>query len=295
MSANNFLDDNPKSKEAGKGQDEAPDVKWTEPAFAKQEPIAKSDEGFFDLFKDTGKNIKKNKQSADAGEFADRKKALSEYSESLEEEKERKKDITKKTKEVERPWTLKTNLIKEDVTTFVNWQKNIVLSVLGLVFTVLLIGGGYGYLVFKEYKNVKEEKSLSAEIAGLEERIREAKQKATEADAFQKKIKTVSELLDKHVYWSEFFKFLEENTLADTFYTGAFSGDVKSDFTFSVAAKSYQSIDDQLRVFRANEKVISAKADAASFEDSAKSDSGSGNISYELELKLSPEVFKKPK
>lgn len=293
MPGNNFLSDNPKDSVKRAGDDGVPAVKWTAPELRVDDATAKSKDGFFDIFKDTGKNeaTKPAKDTA-LGDFEKNKQILHEYDGALQEEKDKKKDLSKKVKEVERPWTLKTNLIKEEVTTFVNWQKNIVFSILGLVFVVLLIGGAYSYLVYKEFMAVKEEEALSAEIAGLEEQISQAKKQAVEADAFQKKLKLASDLLGKHVYWSEFFKFLEKNTLADTFYTGAFSGNVKSEFSFSVTTNSYQSVDDQLRVFRNDKMVISAKADSASYSDT-KSSVGTGKISYDLELSLSPEVFKK--
>ncbi|HBI97086.1 MAG: hypothetical protein US83_C0009G0015 [Candidatus Falkowbacteria bacterium GW2011_GWC2_38_22] len=293
MPGNNFLSDNPKESVKRAGDDGVPAVKWTAPELRDNDHTAKSKDGFFDIFKDTGKNEAVNPaKDTTLGDFEKNKRILHEYDGALQEEKDKKKDLSKKVKEVERPWTLKTNLIKEEVTTFVNWQKNIAFSILGLVFVVLLIGGAYSYLVYKEYMAVKEEKALSAEIAGLEEQISQAKKQAVEADVFQKKLKLASELLGKHVYWSEFFKFMEKNTLADTFYTGAFSGNVKSEFSFSVTTNSYQSVDDQLRVFRNDKMVLSAKADSASFSD-AKDNVGTSKISYDLELSLSPEVFKK--
>lgn len=296
MPANNFLADNPKAKSTGVSQDDQPVVKWTEPVLENQNVNPKSADSFFDMLKNTGaKKSLKQETETEVGDFEKNKQTLHEYDSAVQAEKNIKNlqmdNAGKKIKNIDRPWTLKTNLIKEDVTTFVNWRRNIIFSLFGLVIVILIIGGAYSYLVYKEYKAASEEKDLSAEIAKLDEQIGMAKKAIVEADSFQKKMSQTAKLLDEHIYWTEFFRFIEENTLANTFYVGSFSGDTKSSFKFSVSTDSYQDIDNQLRVFRANKLVQSVKTDSASFKD--EKSGANGKISYDLELSVSPEVFKK--
>jgi len=303
MPGNNFLGDNVVVRPEGLKSpvDQKTPVAWTEPLASE----VKAPQGFWHWLKNSGGNkVEKEQVGADAAVFAERKKMLSEYNEKLSAENvvtaqaqdavptaSVAKASERVYKETERPWTLKTNLIKEEVTTFVNWEKNIVILISAFIFSALVIGGAYGYLSFKEYQTRIKEKALSAEIADLKEKIQQAKSRVEEADNFQKRLNYAAALLDKHVYWTEFFDFLEKNTLASTFYSGAFSGNTKSDFKFSVSAKSYRDIDTQLRVFREHEFVKEAKTSSASL--SGNGEGQGGEVQYDLDLRLSPDVFKK--
>lgn len=318
MPGNNFLAEEASNKPKGAGNraEDKPVVEWTEPLPGEQEPTAKSNGGFFGLFRNTG-NKKTGKENVGkiVSDFVKNKETLHEYNSLLNHEKAEKNRINdnsalvpetnnnikkptinipaKNNKSPERPWTLKTNLIKEEVTTFVNWRKNIALALLGLIFVAMVIGGFYSYFVYKEYAAAKEEKALSEEIAALEAQISQAKKQIAEADDFQKKLDLTADYLSRHIYWSEFFKFLEKNTLASTFYASAFSGDSKSNFKFSVITKSYQDVDDQLRVFKASELVLDAKVSSAALVDDKEISGSEGKIKYDLELSLSPDVFKR--
>lgn len=314
MSGNNFLNDETSARPANAGNNSGgePAINWSKPAPNASAPAAESGNGLFDLLKNTGekKNISMP-QGKTATDFQADKQMLGEYDKALRQEKSEKnqseqavpdtaksavKSASKtasKTVSGNGPsLTLKTNLIKEDVTTFVDWQKNIILLLIGLIFVALVIGSMYAYLVLKEHQAEKEKQVLSADIQVLQEQIKQAQTNIKEADDFQKKLNLAADLLDKHIYWSEFFKFIEDNTLANTFYSGAFSGDNQGSYQFSVEAKSYQDVDDQIRVFKANPLVLEANVSGAALAQDKEGASG-GKVTYSLGLVLSPEVFKK--
>ncbi|MEA1963259.1 MAG: hypothetical protein U9M94_03435 [Patescibacteria group bacterium] len=320
MSGNNFVTNQENVKKAG--QEEKGKIAWTSPdsGLADNQPLEKNKKGFFSFFKKSQNNTVDNNS-----DFAAKKRFLNEYNEALKAEKQDKdfsvkKNIKSAAKSLnqKKPGkrglsleslksginkidnsgfpskiTLKTNLIKEDVTTYVNWKKNIILLLFGLVFVVLGIGGFYARLIYKEYASGLEGKDLDNEIKVLNVKINNLEDQNQEIIEFQKKLDIAAGLLDNHIYWTNFFKFLEENTLSNTYYTSSVSGDIAGIFNFEVVAKNYSGIDNQLRILRANKHVLKASILSGSMNEEGEEDKKiKSGVKYSLELELSPDIFK---
>ena len=332
MSGNNFVTNKEGIKKIRQEKQEVQEkeIVWTSPGTDLKESgdkystdnqsLKESKDGFFSFFKKS-----RNIDSGDNSGFASKKRVLSEYNETLKQEKQNKNFFAKKAagtvgndsnkekhqgvtsdfwglksridevgnSSVPRKVTLKTNLIKEDITTYVNWKKNIIFVLTGLIFVVFVIGGFYVQLIYEEYKFDMESKGLDSEIEILNVKINDIEKQNEEIGEFQKKLSITSGLLDNHVYWTNFFKFLEENTLSNSYYTSSISGDVVGVFNFEVITEDYKSIDDQLRVLAGNEYVLEANTSSGAInEEGEKSEKLRDGVSYSLELKLSPDIFK---
>lgn len=228
------------------------------------------------------------KQQIDAKELEKNKKNLSEK-------------IGAKFKTVANGWQasgiLKTNLVENEVTTVINWKKNIIIlsSVLGVV--VLIIVVLYGGLIFWERSALQKEEALDAEITELKKAIAETKIKMKEVDAFRERLQLAGNLLDKHIYWTNFFSFLEKNILPDVYLTADFSGTPEGEYSFSALTTNFSRLADQIRFLRANKNVISVSVDGGKLvSDGSGSVSGTGMvdmIEFILNLKIKPEVFYK--
>ncbi len=228
------------------------------------------------------------KQQIDAKELEKNKKNLSEK-------------IGAKFKTVANGWQasgiLKTNLVENEVTTVINWKKNIIIlsSVLGVV--VLIIVVLYGGLIFWERSALQKEEALDAEITELKKAIAETKIKMKEVDAFRERLQLAGNLLDKHIYWTNFFSFLEKNILPDVYLTADFSGTPEGEYSFSALTTNFSRLADQIRFLRANKNVISVSVDGGKLvSDGSGSVSGAGMvdmIEFILNLKIKPEVFYK--
>ena len=321
MSGNNFVT-NPDNTEKIKQKKEKQEIVWTAPKGGKtnSKPLEENKKGLFSFFKKS-QNIVNDNNS----DFAAKKRFLNEYNEALKMEKQDKsfsvkKDIkvaalnSNQKKSGKRGLSLaslksginkiynsgspseiilKTNLIKEDVTTYVNWKKNIIFLLFGLIFVVLVIGCFYAQLVYREYKSNMEGKGLDSEIKVLNIKIKNIKKRNYEIEEFQEKLNIAARLLDNHIYWTNFFKFLEENTLTNTYYTNSISGDTAGFFSFDTVTENYRSIDDQVRILKTNEHVLKADVSSGSVSEEDEEDKNVKNgVNYILELGLSQDIFK---
>jgi len=88
---------------------------------------------------------------------------------------------------------------------------------------------------------------------------------------------------------------VEENILANTYYSNNISGSTDGIFTFDAVTKNYHSIDDQLRILRAREYVLEANVLSGAINNESKDEENKktrNGVNYSLELKLSSDIFK---
>ena len=123
-----------------------------------------------------------------------------------------------------------------------------------------------------------------AEIVNLEK-------EAKEIDKFQRKVKIVNDLLDKHIYWTNFFTFLEDNLLTNVYLDSTFEGNTDGSFNLTSKAKSFTDLTNQSRVFRKSDKVsnlqISSGEVMGSVEEKGK------EVEFDLNLEVDPSIFYK--
>ncbi|OGF26022.1 hypothetical protein A2331_02205 [Candidatus Falkowbacteria bacterium RIFOXYB2_FULL_34_18] len=189
---------------------------------------------------------------------------------------------------------LKTNLIQGETTITFDWKKNITPILFSIFFSTLILGGAFGGLIIWEDRSINRGTELIQETEALIVQIKQAQKKSEKVDIFQKKIGLVKYLLDEHVYWTNFFEFLEKNTLSNSYYQGGFSGDAKGAYTFSVITDSYSSINDFVNVLENNKNVfqIETKGAKIGVKKGEKTNS-QGATSFELSVKINPLLFKK--
>ncbi|MEI7498731.1 MAG: hypothetical protein WCK11_05655 [Candidatus Falkowbacteria bacterium] len=183
-----------------------------------------------------------------------------------------------------------TDLIKGEVVTFFNWQKNLTIFALLLFLDYLVIIIGYQTVL--AWGNSKQIKIDEAEQKFLELKIERSRNEVNlnAINALQTKVAAASAMLNRHIYWTNFFPFIEENTLSNVSFSG-FSGDVSGKYTLAATTDSYYSMIKQLEHLRKNPNVISAKATGYGY-------SGTGadkTVSFGLELVINSNIFLKPK
>jgi hypothetical protein len=191
------------------------------------------------------------------------------------------------------PKILKTNLIKGEVTTFFDWKKNLKVLAVNIFIACSIIVIIYGGLAFWEIRANQQRELLFSEIEEIKQKIIKIESEIKEVEIFQKKIELASLLLNKHIYWTNFFKFLEENTLSSVYYTGGFSGDIDGEYILSAQANSFSTIADQAKVLRANDKVLSVSVSSGNLASSGGVGGGGSTVGFSLELSIKPNVFNK--
>jgi len=195
------------------------------------------------------------------------------------------------------PRVIKTNLIQGEITTITDWGEKKRLVFYLLLILAIIIGGFYFALLGWEYKSKHEAAKLGGVIAELESQIEVAEKTVKEVDDFQQKLKFASGLLDRHIYWTNFFYFLEENILTKAIVLGGFTGGTEGEYEFSLKASEYIDIPDQVRVLKANDKVIDAFVLGGTQViettlDKYEKEKSEKVINFSLNIILKPSLFK---
>jgi hypothetical protein len=166
--------------------------------------------------------------------------------------------ISDRKKYMSNPSILEVDLIKDQVDIRFNWNKN--LSILGIfsLITLVLVAEVYITLFLWQKNEIATKTSrLKQESRIVNEEINKAREDATEALEFKSKSEAVSYSFYKHVYWSNFFNYLEKNTLADVYYSG-FGGDTTGIYILKSFVQDFRALAVQLRAFISDPNTVSA-------------------------------------
>jgi hypothetical protein len=193
---------------------------------------------------------------------------------------------------------LEMDLIKDEVVISFDWREHLISLFLFLILAALLVGEAY-YVLFLWGRSQEDYKAayLKTEINQTTDKISQLKDVSNQAFNFKNKLATVQPIFKQHVYWSNFFNFLQTNTLKDVYFLN-FKGGIDGDYTLASKVKDYRAVESQLKAMRVNNNTLSATFSNENF-DNASSSAGlvSGNTvanpgaSFDLNLKLKPEIF----
>jgi hypothetical protein len=214
--------------------------------------------------------------------------------ENKEEEKriETKSKVAEAIKSWEAPKILKTNLVQGEMTTFVDWRGNLKVLFYSCFSAVLLIVVVYVGLIIWEINKEKEGQELDAEIGVLKMNILKSVDDVKEIDTFQEKLKSAKALLATHIYWTNYFTFLENNLLSKIYLKGDFSGEPSGEYSFEATADDFEMLGKQIRHFEAQKEVKSIVVDGgklSTFTDENKQDKTV--LDFSMNLAVDPKIF----
>jgi hypothetical protein len=184
---------------------------------------------------------------------------------------------------------LQVNLVKDEIVKYFNWQRGSLVILISIFSTLALISFIYwgisvwgssnqasqnGNYLQQYYKISKELNSLNAQVA--------------EIKSFKVKLDQANFLISRHIYWTNFFNFLETNTLSNVYYSG-FSGTISGDYSLSATCDNLAAIDPQIKKFLANPLVKKVAVDSGSMGDSK----GNSAVSFSMAFTLDPKIFLK--
>lgn len=207
---------------------------------------------------------------------------------SKQEDKTKKEKSKPKDKKWENPNILGTNLIEEEIVFLFDWKKGAIRFLAGIILSSLSIGIVYFGLVFWQNQKEMASKVIVDKFDKLNDEIKRSEKDLDEVFAFQKKINTASFLLDNHLYWTNFFEFLEKNTLVDVYYHG-FAGDSSGNYKLSATGENFNTIDQQIKAFKESDKVIKVETKMG---EASGDDNGSG-VDFSVDLSVDPKIFYK--
>lgn len=133
---------------------------------------------------------------------------------------------------------------------------------------------------------------LSRELKEINNTIADIERTSNELITFQNKLVAIKSLFDDHVYWTAFFKNLEETTLPEVIYTSiAISPDMTA--TLAGAATNYTTLGRQYLAFqRATSFTSSTEISGASAV--LDSEGRINGVNFTITLKVNPQSIKAP-
>jgi len=191
--------------------------------------------------------------------------------------------------ELQNPKILEVNLIKEEAAVSFNWSKNLLVLALVLFLAGLVVTEVYFGLNWWEEQEAAQVQVLSDKVAKLDAEASKLKKSATAALSYKEKSAVFTDLLNNHIYWSNFFNWLEKNTLSSVHYEG-FSGTLDGTYSLAATTDTYADVSWQVKAFLNDPLVQEVEVTSAA---SSKSKTNSGQVSFGLVLKVNPDIFKK--
>lgn len=162
---------------------------------------------------------------------------------------------------------------------------------ISLVIILVLIGGGL-YWILKWYEGQAELDlhKVETELSVVSEKNKVLDSEKIQAQSFQKKLKTADKLLENHIYWTNFFSFLEKNNVADVYFINLIGGS-DGQIVMSGVAKSYAAMSRQIVAFKTAENV--SKVSILSASASVDTEGNVTEINFDAKLQLNPKIFLK--
>ena len=204
------------------------------------------------------------------------------------------------------PNVIKTNLIQKEINSDLNWRDNINLLLLGVVSACFLVVLAYLGLELKESFAAQKNQKIVQDIQDVKMEIVGLKNGLGDIDTFQKKLTIANSLLGKHIYWTNFFKFWEDNLLKNVYFSGDFSGGIEGEYSFSALTDTYTDAANQIRLLRGLNSGASSlikeltitqadysNADKQRIEKELEKSGAESVVAFGLKIKMDPKIFYK--
>lgn len=159
------------------------------------------------------------------------------------------------------PKILEVNLIKDEIVLDYEWKRHIKGLIIALVVTVLIIFELYAGLDWWQKDEEARLEKLKAEISIQTKEVNDFRQSADAALSYKDKTIEVGKLLNSHVYWTNFFSWLERNTLSTVTY-GGFSGQLNGKYSLAGTAGSFADVAWQVKTLLDDPLTIRATVDS---------------------------------
>lgn len=189
------------------------------------------------------------------------------------------------------PEILEVNLVKNEAPESFAWRSPLISLVLVLVLAAVVIFEIYYGLSWWQRQEEARGAKTQAEIAQLNRESSQLANEAAEALAYQGRAATFGRLLQDHVYWTNFFAWLERNTLTTVRYEG-FAGGLDGNYELSAVTQTYADVAWQVSHLLKDPAVRSAAVSSAQMavnDDKSKP----SEVTFNLSLSIKPEIFRK--
>jgi hypothetical protein len=187
------------------------------------------------------------------------------------------------------PEVLDIDLIKDEIPVIFDKQKYMRMLWWFVGLAVVFVALVYLALYLWEAQEIKKKSdALSSEISKLDGEIASYREQAVLASILKDRGESIAPIVGRHIYWNNFFKFLEKNTLANVYYSG-FSGDVSGKYVLHATVDDFRATSFQIKSFIADSHTESAKITNEEMIDG--SDGERTSEIFDLNLSVKPSLF----
>jgi hypothetical protein len=188
------------------------------------------------------------------------------------------------------PRVLESNLIKKDPGNNKLLERNL-LALSFLVVPVLFLFL-VNFVINQTQKRINLElEVVNRDIANFSKDVSDIKNGSQAAIQFQKKVANINNLLNKHVYWTNFFEYLEKNTLSEVFYKGGFSGSLDYQYSLKASTANFTLAEKQVIQFLSDSLTQTASIEKAAVVGGGQS--ANKNVDFDIKLSVKPALFLK--
>ncbi|MAF13487.1 MAG: hypothetical protein CMI53_01165 [Parcubacteria group bacterium] len=212
--------------------------------------------------------------------------------------KKDKKSSTKKNQKSQDESVIDVNLIPADLSRrqVLELPNKLFSSGLGIFISILVVVVGYLGIIWYQLRIEQQIEDQLLQVSGITEQIASYENNKIAALELQQNLKAIKQLLDKHVYWTQFFAMLEKYTISEVYYTN-FSMAGTEGLVLSAVGRDYQSVAQQLVAFQQADDFIktvsidAASANAAVDDETATGPNAYSGVSFSINLEFIDGVF----
>jgi len=206
------------------------------------------------------------------------------------------KTVSDKSDNFINPEVLEVNLVKDEVGIEFNWSKHLLSLFLTLLVAGSLVAEIYYGLDWWQKQEEQRTVAINTEYEDVTNQIRKITTNSKDFSVFKDKVALTKQLADSHIYWTNFFDWLEKNTLNSVSYGSGFSGETTGIYSLQATAKTFSDISWQVKAFEDNPFVDSVHVDSGSAgitgdKKTLVSSSSSNPVSFLINLKVKPQIF----
>ncbi|MDD5527510.1 MAG: hypothetical protein PHO56_00850 [Patescibacteria group bacterium] len=184
---------------------------------------------------------------------------------------------------------LEVNLVKGEIVKYFDWQRGILVLLIAVFITLAVLSGIYWGISWWGSNNQNAQGSnYLQQYYKISKQIKDLSPQVNEVLVFKTKLDQVNFLLERHIYWTNFFSFLEDNTLSNVYFS-SFSGTVNGTYGLSATTNSLDAIDAQIKKLLVNPYIEKAEVNSGT----VGGESGKPVITFNLSFAIDPKIFLK--
>jgi|WetSurMetagenome_2_1015567.scaffolds.fasta_scaffold04545_7 hypothetical protein len=184
---------------------------------------------------------------------------------------------------------LEVNLVKGEIVKYFDWQRAILILLVSSFISITALSLAYwGISWWGSSRNYDQNNTYLQNYYKVSKEIKDFEPEVNTVLKFKKRLDVADFLLARHVYWTNFFNFLENNTLSNVYFSD-FSGDTSGKYSLLATTNSLDVIDAQVKKLLADPSVKSASASDVSIGQTG----GNTTIKFSLSFLVDPKIFLK--